>query len=284
MSCFPQGVYCLHFCVIGPSVLHQSLNTGGGGVQLLACPTLCNPMACSTPGLLVPHISWSCPSSCPLNWWCHQTITPSVDTFSFCPQSFPASGSFLMSVLHLRYWSFSFSISPSNEYSGLISFRTDWFALLAAQGTLKSLLQYHSSKASVLQRSAFFMVHPSHVYMTTGAQLEVPSKCWAVSCWGVYCSWGLRGDGCFVNKTDHSGKSEKGRASGSRWGWICLTSFLKEVMLKGKPDWWVGVSPSSLFLCLFRLWEKLLGFVVENIRFHVSSATMVDAKKCFSSS
>ena len=67
-----------------------------------------------------------------------------------------------------KYWSFSFSISPSNEYSGLISFRVDWFDLLAVQGTLKSLLQYHSSKASVLWCSAFIIVQLSHLYMTTG--------------------------------------------------------------------------------------------------------------------
>ena len=75
------------------------------------------------------------------------------------------------SVLHIRqpkYWSFSFSISPSSEYSGLISFRTDWLALLAVQRTLRSLLQHHSSKASVLQLSAFFRVQLSHPYMTTG--------------------------------------------------------------------------------------------------------------------
>ena len=75
------------------------------------------------------------------------------------------------SVLHIRwpkYWSFSFSISPSNEYSGLISFRMDWLDHLAAQGTLKSLLQHHSSQASVLQRSAFFIVQLSHPHMTTG--------------------------------------------------------------------------------------------------------------------
>ena len=67
-----------------------------------------------------------------------------------------------------KYWSFSFSISPSNEYLGLISFRTDWLDLLAVQGTLKSLLQHHSSKASILQCSAFFTVQLSHPYMTTG--------------------------------------------------------------------------------------------------------------------
>ena len=75
------------------------------------------------------------------------------------------------SVLHIRlpkYWRFSFSISPSNEYSGLISFRTDWLDLLAVQGTLKSLLQHHSSKASILQPSAFFIVQLSHPYKTTG--------------------------------------------------------------------------------------------------------------------
>ena len=80
------------------------------------------------------------------------------------------------SVLHIswpKYWSFSFSISPSNEYSGLISFRMDWLDLLAVQGTLKSLLQHHSSKASVLQCSAFFIVQLSHPYMTTGKTIAL---------------------------------------------------------------------------------------------------------------
>ena len=72
-----------------------------------------------------------------------------------------------------KYWNFSFSISPSSEYSGLISFRIDWFDLLAVQGTLKSLLQYHSSKASILQQSAFFMVQLSHPYMTTGKTIAL---------------------------------------------------------------------------------------------------------------
>ena len=70
-----------------------------------------------------------------------------------------------------KFWSFCFSIIPSNEYSGLICFRIDWFGLLAVQGTLKSLLQHHSSKASVLQHSAFFMVQLSHPYMTTGTTI-----------------------------------------------------------------------------------------------------------------
>ena len=90
----------------------------------------------------------------------------------FLPSIFPSIRIFSNeSVLHIRwpkYWSFSFSISPSNEYSGLISFRMDWLDLLAVKGTLKSLLQHHSTKASVLRRSAFFIVQLSYPYMTTG--------------------------------------------------------------------------------------------------------------------
>ena len=84
------------------------------------------------------------------------------------------------SILHIRwpkYWNFSFSISPSNEYSGLISFRVDWLDLLAVQGTLKSLLQHHSSKASVLQLSAFFLVQLSHPYTTTGKTIALTILC-----------------------------------------------------------------------------------------------------------
>ena len=88
----------------------------------------------------------------------------------------PASGSFKMTLLCIRwpkYWSFSFSISPSNEYSGLISFRMDWLGLLAVQGTLKSLLQHYSSKASILWHSAFFIVHLSHPYTTIGKTIAL---------------------------------------------------------------------------------------------------------------
>ena len=87
-------------------------------------------------------------------------------------QSFPASGSFPVSLfLYMRwpkYWSFSFRISPSSKYSGLISLKIDWFDLLVVQGTLKSLVQHHSSKASILWHSDFFVVQLSHPYMTTG--------------------------------------------------------------------------------------------------------------------
>ena len=93
------------------------------------------------------------------------------------PSIFPSirdfSNELALPIRWPKYWSFSFSNSPSNEYSGLISFRIDWFDLLAVQGTLKSLLQYHSSKASVLQCSAFFMVQLSHLYMTTGKTIAL---------------------------------------------------------------------------------------------------------------
>ena len=107
-------------------------------------------------------------NSCPLSRWCHPTISFSVIPFSSRLQSFPASGSFLMNQFFASGGqSFSFSISPFNEYSGLISFRMDWLDLLAVQGTLKSLLQHSSSKASILWCPAFFIVQLSHSYMTT---------------------------------------------------------------------------------------------------------------------
>ena len=109
-------------------------------------------------------------NSCPLSWWCHPTISSSAISFSHL-QSFPASVFSNESGLHIRwpkFWSFSFSITPSNDYSGLISFSMDWLDLLAVQRTLKSLLQHHSSKASNLRPSAFFIVQLSHPYTTTG--------------------------------------------------------------------------------------------------------------------
>ena len=131
--------------------------------------TLCSPVDCSTPGFPVLHCLPVCSNSCPLSQWCHPTILSSVISFSSCPLSFPASGSFPMS------WLFTIdgqsigtsalaSVLPMNIQGW---FRIDWFDLLAVQGTLKSLLQHHSSKASILRHSAFSMVQLSHPYMTT---------------------------------------------------------------------------------------------------------------------
>ena len=135
------------------------------------CPTLCDPMSCSTPGLPIHHQLLELAQT-------HvrrvgDAIQPSHPLLS-PPPAFNLSqhqGLFNESIICIRwpkYWNFSFSINPSNEYSGLISFRIDWFDLLAVQETFKSLLQYHSSKASILQHSAFFIVQLSHPCMTTG--------------------------------------------------------------------------------------------------------------------
>ena len=118
----------------------------------------------------------TCSNSHPLSWWRHPAISYSVIPFSSCHKTFPASGSFLMSWLFTSDGQnivASENISNSNEYSGLISFRIGWFDLLVVQGTLKSLLQHHISKASILWSSTFFMVQLSHPYMTTGKTLSV---------------------------------------------------------------------------------------------------------------
>ena len=116
---------------------------------------------------------------CPLSQWCHPAISSSVVPFSSCPQSLPASESFPMSQPTLRmrwpkYWSFSFSSIPSKEHQGLISFRMDWLDTLAVQGTLKSLLQHHSSKASILRCSAFLWSNSP--YMTTGKTIALTRR------------------------------------------------------------------------------------------------------------
>ena len=142
-----------------------------------SCPTLWLPCTRAHQASLSTINSWSLLK---LMWIL--LVMPSKHLILCCsllipPSFFPSIRIFPNgSVLHIRwpkYWSFSFSISPSNEYSGLISFRMDWFDLLAVQGALKSLLQHHSSKASILQRSAFFIVQLSHPYMTTGKTIAL---------------------------------------------------------------------------------------------------------------
>ena len=119
------------------------------------------------------------PNSCPLSQWCHPTIS-SCRPLLLLPPVPPRMRVFSNeSTFHMRwpkYWSFSFSIIPSKEIPGLITFRIDWLDLLAVQGTLKSLPQYHSSKASILQHSAFFIVQLSHPYMTTGKTIALTRR------------------------------------------------------------------------------------------------------------
>ena len=137
-----------------------------------SCPALGNPMNCSMPGLPIPSsIPGVHSDSRPSSQWCHPAISSSVVPFSSCPQSLSASESFPMSQL-ITWGGQSTGVSasasfPPKKSPGLISFRMDWLDLLAVQGTLKSFLQHHSSKASILRRSAFFTIQLSHPYMTT---------------------------------------------------------------------------------------------------------------------
>ena len=142
-----------------------------------SCPTTCDPINCSMSGFPVLHYLSGVSNSYPLSQWCHPTISCSITSFSSNLQSFLASWSFPVSQLFAsrwpKYWSFSWRWSTSNEYSGLIAFRMDWFDLLAVHGTLKSLLQHHRSKASIFQLSAIFMIQLSYLYITTGKTIAL---------------------------------------------------------------------------------------------------------------
>ena len=142
-----------------------------------SCPTLCDHMDSSMPGFPVlyhllkfaqTHVIESMMPSNYLILCCPLLLLPSI-----FPSIRVFSNESVLCIRWPKYWSFSISISPSNEYSRLISFRIDWFDLLAVQGTLKSLFQHHSSKASVLGRSAFFMVQLSHPYVTLGKTIAL---------------------------------------------------------------------------------------------------------------
>ena len=139
-----------------------------GPVRLFATPWIAARQA---------SLSITISNSCTSSRWGHPSISSSSSSpFSSRLNLSQHQSPFQWVILHIRwpkYWSFSFSISPSSEYSGLISFRTDWLDLLVVQGTLKSLLQHHSSKASILWRSAFFIVQLSHLYMTTGKTIAL---------------------------------------------------------------------------------------------------------------
>ena len=146
-------------------------------LMLLSCPTLCHPVDCSMPGFPVHH---QLPEFAQTHHMSIESVMPSNHLILCCPlhlllSIFPSIRVFFSeSVLHIRwlkYW--SFSISPSNEYSGLISIRIYCFDFLVVQGTLKSLPPHHSSKASIFWHSAFFMVQLSHPYMTTGKTIAL---------------------------------------------------------------------------------------------------------------
>ena len=153
--------------------------------QLLSCVQLfATPWTATRQASLSFIISWSLPKLMPIESVMLSNHLILFHPLHFLPSIFPSirvfSNDSALRIRQTKYWSFSFSISPSSEYSGLISIRIDWFDLLVFQGTLKSLLQHRKSKASVLQCSAFFMVQLSHPYMT-------PGKTIALTKWTFVC-------------------------------------------------------------------------------------------------
>ena len=154
--CMTLHCYKVQFNSIQSLSHVQALRPHGLLHARLPCPS-------PTPG--------TCSNSCPSSRWCHPNIS-SCCPLLLLPSVFPSirgfSNELVLCIRWPKYWSFSFSISPSNEYSGFISFRIDWFDLLAVQGIFKSFIQHHISKASILRSSAFFIVQLSHLYMTTG--------------------------------------------------------------------------------------------------------------------
>ena len=187
--------------------------------------------------------------------WVSDAIQPS------CPLSSPSHPAFNLSqhwvfsnelALHIRwpqYWSFSFSISPSNEYSGLISFRIDWLDLLADQGTLKSLLQHHSSKASILRCSVFFMVQLSHLYMTTGKTIALTIWTFVGKVMSLIFNMLLRFVIAFHQRSKH----------------LLIFSFkcLLKLLLEGHEHWlktWLSSGRPCLKFCHFPFWGSVFLF------------------------
>ena len=169
VPCFLQGPRNLHMAILVN--YHQFSSVAQ------SCLTLCDPMDHSTPGLPVHH-QLPEPTQAQVHW-VGDAIQPShpLHPLLLLPLIFPSisvfSSELVLRIRWPKYWSFSFSMSPSIEHPGLISFRMDWLDLLAVQRTLKSLLQHHSSEASVLQRSAFLIVQLSHQYMTIGKTIAL---------------------------------------------------------------------------------------------------------------
>ena len=168
-------------CSLVSTRLHSFSRSEKSSVQFnsvaQSCPTLCDPMDCKTQASLSITISQSL-----LKLMSIESVMPSnhlilCHPLLLLPSLFPSirvfSNESALCIRWPKYQSFSFNISPSNKLSGLISFRMDWLDLLAVQGTLKSLLQHHSSKASILRRSAFFIVQLSRPYMTTGEWVAI---------------------------------------------------------------------------------------------------------------
>ena len=160
------------FCFVYISVQFNSVTK--------SCRLFVTPWTAACQASLSITNSWRLPKLKSVEWVMPSNHLILCRSLLLLPSIFPGirvfSNESVLCIRWPKYWSFSFSINPSNEHSGLISFRMDWLDLLAVQGTLKSLLQHHTSKTSILQCSAFFIVQPSHPYMTTGKTIALTRR------------------------------------------------------------------------------------------------------------
>ena len=236
-------------------LMSDSLWPNGLQHTRLPCPSL-------SPGV--------CLGSCPLSQWCHPTNSFSVTPFSSRLKVFSSESA--LCIRWPKYWSFSFSISPSNECAGLISFRIDWLDLLAVQGTLKSLLQHHSSKASILRHSAFFIVQLSHPYMTTGKTMALTRQAFVIKMKSLLFNMLSRFDIAFLPRSKRLSIS---------WLQSLSTVGLEPKKIKLVT---VFIFPSSICHEVMRLDAMILFFWVLNFKptFSLSSFTFI--KRLLSSS
>ena len=179
-SVMPSNHLLLCHPLLHPHLVFPSISQSVSQFSCSSCPTLCDPMNRSMPGFPVHHqfpeftqtqVHWVSDAINHLILCCPLLLLPSI----FCKIRVFSNES-AVRIRWSKYWSFSFNISPSNEHPGLISYRMDWLDLLAVQGTLKSLLQHHNSKASILRCSNFFTIQLSHPYMTTGKTMALPRQ------------------------------------------------------------------------------------------------------------
>ena len=184
MNCVIPSPVKPHMEVLTPSTLQYDLignrfltEVGSFQISHLVMSNISRPLGIQLGRVLCPSpTTEECSNSCQLSQQCHPTISSSVFLPSIFPNIRVFSNESILCIRWPKYWSFSFNICTSNEYSGLISFRMDWLDLLAVQGTLKSLLQHHSSKASILWCSAFFIVQLSHPCVTTEKNIALAGQ------------------------------------------------------------------------------------------------------------
>ena len=212
-----------------------------------------------------------CSNSCPLSQWWHSTISSSIAPFSFCLHLSPHQGLFQWTV-HIRwqkYWNFSFSISPSNDNSGFISFRINWFDLLDVQGTPKTLLQHQSWKASILWYSVFFMIQHSHLYMTAGKTTALTI--------GIIVNKGMSLLFNMLSQVGHSFSSKKQASFNFMAAVIIYNDF-------GAQENSLSLFPLFAHLFAMKWWDRILIFWILSFKPAFSLSSFTFNKSLFSAS